>query len=122
MSGSRPAAFPELTAAHPRADSVLAELQGLRNASTRLFNALPEETKGAFFQLVHHPVQASLTLADMWISAGINNLRASQARISANDFMTSVEQLFDDDYALEVDYHTILNGELALPCEKQEGC
>ena len=89
---------------------MLADLQGLSNASTRLFNALPEETKGAFFQLVHHPVQASLTLMNMWISAGINNLRASQARISANQYMTAVEQLFDADYALEIDYHTILNG------------
>ena len=51
---------------------------------------------------------------NMWISAGINNLRASQARISANDYMTQVEQLFDDDYALEVDYHSLLEGTLLL--------
>ena len=85
-------------------------LQGLSNASTRLYNRLPSDAKPAFFQLVHHPVQATLTLTNMWISAGVNNLRASQARLSANDFMDQVEQLFDQDYAIEVDYHSILNG------------
>ena len=85
-------------------------LQNLSSASTRLYNSFSSETKSAFFQLVHHPVQATLTLTNMWISAGINNLRASQARISANTYMEEVESLFDQDYALEVDYHTILNG------------
>ena len=93
-----------------RADNVLAMLQGLSNSSTRLYNSLPAETQPAFFELVHHPVQATLTLTNMWISAGINNLRASQGRISANDYLTQVENLFDQDYAIEVDYHTILNG------------
>jgi hypothetical protein len=46
----------------------------------------------------------------MWIYAGINNLRASQARVSANDFIPEVENLFDLDYSLEREYHTILNG------------
>ena len=99
-----------------RADNVLAELQAIGNASTKLYNSLPAEAQAAFFELVYHPVQASLTLMDMWISAGINNLRASQARISANDYMTQVEQLFDQDYALEVDYHTILNGKSPDSC------
>ncbi|KAI0742887.1 hypothetical protein C8Q80DRAFT_1191287 [Daedaleopsis nitida] len=92
------------------ADNVLAMLQNLNATSTRIFNSLPAATKPAFFQLVHHPVQATLTLANMWISAGINNLRASQARLSANDFMNQVVQLFDQDYAIEVDYHSILDG------------
>lgn len=93
-----------------RADNVLAMIQNLSTSSTRIYNSLPSATKPAFFELVHHPVQASLTLAKMWIAAGINNLRASQARLSANDFMDDVVNLFDQDYAIEVDYHSILNG------------
>lgn len=95
-------------------------LQNVNATSTRIFNTLPAATKPAFFQLVHHPVQATLTLANMWISAGINNLRASQARLSANEFMNQVVQLFDQDYAIEVDYHSILDGALlaaaSQPC------
>ena len=89
---------------------MLATLESAKAASIRIYNELPDSAKPAFFQLVHHPVQATFTLANMWISAGINNLRASQGRISANDYLTQVENLFDQDYAIEVDYHTILNG------------
>ena len=91
----------------------MAALQTAVDASTRIYNSLPTSSRPAFFQLVHHPVQATLTLAGMWISAGINNLRASQARISANDYMAQVEQLFDQDYALELDYHGLLEGAFA---------
>ena len=91
---------------------MLATLESAKAASTRIYNELPDSAKPAFFQLVHHPVQATFTLANMWISAGINNLRASQARISANDYLEEVETLFEQDYALEVDYHSVLDGEL----------
>ncbi|CAL1698338.1 unnamed protein product [Somion occarium] len=92
------------------ADTVLADWKSLSDASTRIYNSLSSAMKPAFFQLVHHPVQASYTLANMWISAGINNLRASQARLSTNDFADQVEQLFDQDYDLEVQYHQLLDG------------
>ncbi|KAI0830304.1 hypothetical protein BC628DRAFT_1357337 [Trametes gibbosa] len=91
-------------------EAVLLALEDAADASARLYHSLPARTKPAFFQLVHHPVQATLTLANMWISAGINNLRASQARISANDYKARVEKLFEADYALEVDYHSLLDG------------
>ena len=94
-----------------RAENVLAMLEATAAASARIYKQLPSETKPAFFELVHHPAQASLTLAQMWIAAGINQLRASQARISANEYKDRVEQLFEDDYALEMDYHAILEGE-----------
>ncbi|OBZ74369.1 hypothetical protein A0H81_05491 [Grifola frondosa] len=92
------------------AENVLAGWESLSNASTRIYNSLSSSMQPAFFQLVQHPVQASYTLANMWISAGINNLRASQARLSANNYATQVEDLFLQDYDLEVDYHTLLNG------------
>ena len=85
-------------------------LQATSDASTQLYNALPSETKGAFFQLVHHPIQATLTLQNMYYTAGLNNLRASQACLIANNYKTEVENLFDQDYDLEVEYHSILDG------------
>ncbi|KAM5532521.1 hypothetical protein V8D89_013808 [Ganoderma adspersum] len=92
------------------ADNVMAMLQAASDASTRIYNALPSETKAAFFQLVQHPVQATFTLQNMYISAGLNNLRASQAFLRANNLKAEVESLFDQDHDLEVDYHTMLNG------------
>lgn len=92
------------------AEGVLAELQTMNATASRLYNSISSDKKAAFFQLVLHPVQATATLATMWIAAGINNLRASQARLSANDFKTQVEELFEADFALEQEYHSILNG------------
>ncbi|KAI9058756.1 glycoside hydrolase family 115 protein [Trametes sanguinea] len=92
------------------AENVLAELQGMSAASTRIYNRLPADAKPAFFQMLQHPVQATLTLTNMWIAGGMNNLRASQGRNSANDYAAQVEQLFEQDYELEKEYHSMLDG------------
>ncbi|KAI0324107.1 hypothetical protein GY45DRAFT_1331893 [Cubamyces sp. BRFM 1775] len=92
------------------AETIVDELNNMVTTSTRLYNSLPSAMQPAFFELVHHPVQATATLTNMWVSAGINNLRASQARLSANDYADQVESLFLHDATLEKDYHTILDG------------
>ncbi|KAI0772430.1 hypothetical protein BD413DRAFT_42662 [Trametes elegans] len=92
------------------AERVVDELQSMVATSTQLYESLPSDAQGAFFQLVHHPILASTTLTSMWVAAGINNLRASQARLSANDYANQVENLFMQDAQLELDYHTILDG------------
>ncbi|KAF8889126.1 hypothetical protein BD779DRAFT_1672064 [Infundibulicybe gibba] len=78
------------------AEGVLAKWNQLEQASTKIYNSLSSAMKPAFFQLL--------------ISAGLNNLRASQARISANDLGNQVSQLFDEDFDLETQYHTMLDG------------
>lgn len=95
-----------------RAETVLSELQALNATATHLSNSVSAEKRPAFFELVLHPVQATATLATMWIYAGINNWRASQARVSANNYAAEVESLFEADYDLELEYHSLLNGEL----------
>ncbi|KAF7321993.1 GH115-C domain-containing protein [Mycena kentingensis (nom. inval.)] len=92
------------------AENVQAAWNALQDASTKIYNRLPAATKPAFFQLVHHPVLASANLGNMMIKAGQNMLRASQARQSANDLADEVEKLFEHDFDLEVQYHTLLDG------------
>ncbi|TFK71208.1 hypothetical protein BDN72DRAFT_870059 [Pluteus cervinus] len=91
------------------AENVLAAWDTLEKASTAIYNKLPSGTKPAFFQLVHHPVLASANVGRMLISAGKNNLRASQALLSTNDLADQVEEYFETDYDLEVQYHKLLN-------------
>ncbi|KAH9943881.1 hypothetical protein B0H21DRAFT_747405 [Amylocystis lapponica] len=91
------------------AENVLAGWDAVNKSATRIRDLLSSEMQPAYFELVYHPVQASYTLANMWISAGYNNLRASQALISANNYGTQVASLFEQDYALEVEYHSILD-------------
>ncbi|KAF8999865.1 hypothetical protein BDQ17DRAFT_1427597 [Cyathus striatus] len=92
------------------ADNVLEEWSRLQNASTAIYNSLPAGTKPAFFQMVQHPVLASANLGNMLISAGMNNLRASQARYSVNALADQVEQLFENDFDLETQYDNLLDG------------
>lgn len=98
--------------AHDRADNILADWAAVNETSSRIYEALPAKTQPAFFQLVHHPVQAGFTLTKMWVAAGVNNMRATQARLSANGYADMVEELFDEDYNLELQYHTLLDGKL----------
>ena len=77
---------------------------------------MSSDKKAAFFELVHHPVEASFTLQNMWISSGLSALRASQARISANTFADQVEDLFEQDYQLEQQYHQLLDGTSHVDC------
>ncbi|OCH92535.1 hypothetical protein OBBRIDRAFT_726547 [Obba rivulosa] len=91
------------------ADNMLADWQAVNASATRIFNKLPSSMHAAFFQLVYHPVQASATIGTMWIYAGINNLRVSQARLSANGYAEMVRDLFEQDYELELEYHSLLN-------------
>ncbi|KAG6826537.1 hypothetical protein H0H93_016426, partial [Arthromyces matolae] len=64
----------------------------------------------AFFQLVHHPIIASANLANMLVSGGQNNLKASQARLSANQAADDVQTYFEEDWTIENQYHTMLDG------------
>ncbi|GJJ14027.1 hypothetical protein Clacol_008284 [Clathrus columnatus] len=92
------------------ADIVLAGWEATVQSSTNIYNSLSESMKPAFFELVHHPVLASANLQQMWILAGRNNLYASQARLSTNNLADQVEELFETDYDLEVQYHSLLGG------------
>ncbi|KAJ8073009.1 hypothetical protein PM082_019877 [Marasmius tenuissimus] len=91
-------------------ENVVAAWDKLLEASTTIYNKLPAGFQPAFFQLVHHPVMASSNLGKMYIYAGLNNLRASQARLSANALADQVEELFEKDFDLETQYHSILDG------------
>ncbi|KAJ3733166.1 hypothetical protein DFJ43DRAFT_995830 [Lentinula guzmanii] len=92
------------------ADRVVEQWDALANASTAIYIKLASDLQPSFFQMVQHPVLASQTLGKMLVFAGQNNLRASQARLSTNDLADQVQQLFEKDYDLEVEYHSILDG------------
>lgn len=74
---------------------MLDQWETLVAVSTELYDRVSDDAKPAFFQLVHHPVQASANLYKMVISAGINNLRVRQARLSANALEEVVNDAFD---------------------------
>ncbi|EJT96994.1 hypothetical protein DACRYDRAFT_59782 [Dacryopinax primogenitus] len=82
----------------------------LNATSWAIWNQLDPAFQPAYFQLVHHPLQASYTLQKMYIYAGMNNLYAGQARLDTNWLNDEVAMLFEQDYDLEHQYHTMLDG------------
>ncbi|KZS95513.1 hypothetical protein SISNIDRAFT_438997 [Sistotremastrum niveocremeum HHB9708] len=92
------------------AEWMLNQYNAIAAVSTTIYNSLDKNTQPAFFQLIHHPVQASANLAAIYIQAGYNNLRASQARLSTNNLADEVQTLFEHDFDFETEYHTMLDG------------
>ncbi|KAG6914160.1 hypothetical protein DXG01_002012, partial [Tephrocybe rancida] len=92
------------------AETTLADWATIKAASTKIYNSLSSSYKPAFFQLVHHPILASSNVANLLVTIGLNNLRASQARLSTNDLADQAVEYFEGDYDIETQYHTLLDG------------
>ncbi|KAK7447068.1 hypothetical protein VKT23_014280 [Stygiomarasmius scandens] len=92
------------------ADTIVNQWDKLVNTSTEVYNNLPKGTQPAFYQLVHHPIIASANLNKLLITTGRNSMRASQAFLSTNQLADTAENLFEHDFDLEEDYHSILDG------------
>ncbi len=66
--------------------------------------------KPAFFELVLHPVKSSAIYTSLRISLAQNQLWAHQRRNSANKAARQVLDLFDADFKLSQEFHSILDG------------
>ena len=93
-----------------RAETVVEGWSTLEGISTSIYNKLSRSAQSTYYQTVHHAVLASSNLGRMLVAAGQNQLKASQARLGANDLAEKVEQLFENDYALEERYHALEEG------------
>lgn len=76
----------------------------------RVYAAIPQEQRDAFFQLVLHPTKASALVARINILAGRNHLFAKQGRASTNALAERVRELFREDQALSDAYNHELAG------------
>ncbi|KAG9094994.1 hypothetical protein FS749_011331 [Ceratobasidium sp. UAMH 11750] len=92
------------------AENIVATWNDMVSRSQAIYKSLPSGTQPAYFQLVHHPIQASSIVQNLYYTVGRNNLYASQARLSTNVLADQAAQLFDSDYELEAQYHSLLNG------------
>ncbi|QRV78071.1 glycoside hydrolase family 115 protein [Ceratobasidium sp. AG-Ba] len=92
------------------AESIVATWDDMVSRSQAIYKSLPSGTQPAYFQLVHHPIQASSIVQNLYYTVGRNNLYASQARLSTNLLADQAVQIFNSDYDLEAQYHSLLNG------------
>ena len=73
-------------------------------------NALPERYHDAYFQLVLHPIVASATLNELYVTVGTNRLYAAQGRASTNDLAAHARGLFARDAEITERYHALGGG------------
>ena len=93
------------------ADTVFADFQAAAAKAEEIYGKLPENQRDAFFELVLYPVQASAIVTELYITAGKNQLYASQGRASANDLAAQARALFQADRDLSAAYnHTLAHG------------
>ena len=90
---------------YQEADRIVNEYKKLAERSQRIRDALPEQYRPAYFQLVHFPVAACCNINEMMVAAGKNRFFGEQGRTSANLYADTVKALFDRDAELTRIYH-----------------
>jgi hypothetical protein len=95
---------------YQEADSVFANWQSLAEKAERIYEKLPENKRDAFFELVLYPAKASAIVNELYITAGKNQLYASQRRASANELAAQARALFEADANLSAYYNHSLAG------------
>ncbi|MBN2425182.1 MAG: glycosyl hydrolase 115 family protein [Calditrichaceae bacterium] len=92
------------------ADTIVDDYKKLAEKSKKIYDALPESHRAAFYQLVHFPVEICSNINEMYVAAGKNNFYGIQGRASANYYAEKVKELFINDAELTRYYHEELAG------------
>lgn len=92
------------------AERVQKRWQDLTAKAEALEKKMPKQALDAYYQLVLYPVKASAGVAEIYLSAGRNNLYAKQGRVSANKYADRARELFELDKKLSARYNDSLAG------------
>jgi hypothetical protein len=92
------------------AESVVAEYNKLLEKAKRIGDALPQEYKDAYFQLVLHPVAACSNLNELYVTVGTNRLYAKQGRAATNHLAEKAKKLFINDSVISDYYNRVMAG------------
>ncbi len=89
---------------------VAKEYGALYEKAETINSHLPVEYKGAYFQLVLHPVKAMANLYQMYFNVALNRSAYEEKYISANVYADKVKELFLKDSLITLEYHRLNNG------------
>ncbi|KAI1333532.1 hypothetical protein F5Y15DRAFT_342294 [Xylariaceae sp. FL0016] len=92
------------------AEKVLERWKTTLERAQAIYDRVSEDQKAAAFELVLHPVKASYIYVALRIAQGKNKLYARQRRNTANPLAQKVLKLFDDDFTLQEEFHSLLHG------------
>ncbi|CAI7597056.1 unnamed protein product [Penicillium pancosmium] len=104
------------------ADSISARWQALALASEILCETVSADQKAAIWELVVHPVKSSFILTELRVVQARNQLHARQRRNTANKLLRQALDLFDADFKLSQEFHSLLDGKWNhLMCQAHMG-
>lgn len=92
------------------AEDVVGRWESLLKEAEDIHGRASEEQKAAIFETVLHPVKASFIFTKLQVTLGRNNLYARQRRNTANKLAREALELFEADYSLSEEFHSLLNG------------
>jgi hypothetical protein len=93
------------------AERVFNEWKSLTDEAEDVNQELPPEERDAFFELVLYPLKASAVVNELYITAGMNHLYATEGRVSTNDLADQARELFAEDAQLSNEYnHQVAHG------------
>jgi hypothetical protein len=96
---------------YQEADRVVAQWESITSQAERIYQALPENRRDAFFELVLYPVKASAQVTELYVTVGRNLLYVNQGRAISNQVAAEARALFQRDADLSSFYnHTLANG------------
>lgn len=90
------------------AERVSKEYADLLERSEKVYNALENEKKDAYYQLVHFPLEIRANLNEMYVAAGKNQMYSNQQRASTNKYGDVAKEKFFKDRELVDHYHNEL--------------
>ncbi|MEJ2078132.1 MAG: glycosyl hydrolase 115 family protein [Acidobacteriota bacterium] len=92
------------------AETVVNDYNALADQAEKIYRALPERYRDAYYQLVLYPVQACANLNNLYVTVAKNHLYAQQGRAATNELAQKARELFARDAALSDYYNHKLSG------------
>jgi hypothetical protein len=92
------------------AQSIVGSWESLLKKAEQLYCELEPQARPAFFELVLHPIKASFIYTKLRVCQAKNQLYGRQRRNETNKVAQEVLDLFNADFDLSEEYHSLLGG------------
>ncbi|KAJ5137078.1 hypothetical protein N7448_005632 [Penicillium atrosanguineum] len=92
------------------ADNIVTRWKILESKVDQIYQKVSEEQRPGFWELVVHPVKASSIFTQLRVVQTRNQIYARQRRNTANKLLREALDLFDTDFKLSQDFHSLLGG------------
>ncbi|MEC3878175.1 glycosyl hydrolase 115 family protein [Parapedobacter sp. 10938] len=92
------------------AEKRIADYSRIGAMAEHILNALPEEERASFFQLLYYPVKGAELMNKKWLTAQRQRMYVAQGRAGANQLRDQVRHYYDTLYTISYEYNDMLDG------------